>query len=49
MIAGFFLRKCTRCDRGFDIGIDNNLCPVCREKVKEGKTQKGVDEYGRKN
>ena len=30
-----FLKTCKKCGRGFDIGINFDMCPVCRLKQSE--------------
>jgi len=32
-----FLKRCEKCGGGFDIGINYDLCPKCREEVKSGR------------
>ena len=29
-----FLKRCDKCGEGFDIGINYDLCPDCRKKIK---------------
>lgn len=42
-----YLRKCKRCKRGYDIGINYDICPVCREIERNKKEGKDGDRRAR--
>jgi len=35
------IKYCRRCGEAFDIGTNLDVCPKCREELKEGKKEDG--------
>ena len=41
------IKYCRRCKEPFDLGTNFDVCPKCREELKEEKEYKEVEDNGK--